>query len=144
MKVYMAGPIQHAQDYGKGWRGAVKASFGSVDWLDPFDKYDSTDGAETEIRREWTDEEIVEEDLVLIREADAVLVHWEEVPACGTPMEIVYAAEMYGKPVAVQTTVEEPSPWLTAHADFVAQTFQEAIDFLKDEVKSRQAVQHWG
>lgn len=126
MKVYMAGPIQHAQDYGKGWRNALKERHPDIEWIDPFDKYDHTEGAESEIRREWTDEEIVEQDLALIDEADAVLVHWEEVATCGTPMEIFYANQT-DKPVVVQTTVEDPSPWLTAHSYAVVSTFAEAI-----------------
>lgn len=131
MRVYLCGPIQHAQDYGKGWRNALKERHPDIEWIDPFDKYDSTEGSEDEIRREWTDEEIVQQDLELIEASDAVLVHWEEVPACGTPMEIAYAVQVFEVPVVVQTTVEEPSPWLTAHATAVVPTFAEAIHQLR-------------
>jgi len=69
--VYMAGPIQHAADRGKGWRNRVKQG-DECEWVDPFDKYDST----TEEGAEWSDEDIVENDLEMIDNSDALLVHW--------------------------------------------------------------------
>lgn len=127
MKVYMAGPIQHAHDDGKGWRQRVKERYDYIEWLDPFDKYDSTE-PEDQIREmdEVTEEYIVEEDLKLIHDSDAVLVHWENVPSVGTPMEIRYAY-VNDIPVVLQTTVDDPSPWLTYHADSVHETFDEAV-----------------
>jgi len=51
------------------------------------DKYDTH---EMEYK-EWTSEEIVQDDLELIADCDAILVHWLEVPTCGTPMEVFFA-----------------------------------------------------
>lgn len=127
-RVYMAGPIQHAQDRGKGWRERVKEQYDQLEWVDPIDKYDSASAA-----AEWEDERIVQEDLGLIDECEALLVHWEEVPTCGTPMEIRYA---YGedKLVVVQTTVpyDELSPWLTYHVNGVVPTFAGATNHLRE------------
>jgi hypothetical protein len=90
--VYLAGPIQHAADHGKGWRerlkcGDIKHS-ADVKFIDPLDKY-NTHEMEAE---EWSQENIVREDIELIAESDAVLVHWLEVPTCGTPMEVFFAS----------------------------------------------------
>lgn len=132
-KVYLAGAIQHASDHGKGWRQRVKNNYGKFGWLDPLDKYDSTKSFDN-ISDEWTNAEIVEGDLELIEESDALLVHWREVPSCGTPMEIVYAVQVFEIPVVVQTTVAEPSIWLLEHADAVVETFDEAIEALEEYI----------
>jgi hypothetical protein len=89
--VYLAGPIQHAADHGVGWRERLKDEDinheGNIEWIDPMDKYNTH---EMEYR-EWTSEDIVREDLEIISDCDAVLVHWIEVPTCGTPMEVFFA-----------------------------------------------------
>lgn len=124
--VYLAGPIQHAQDRGKGWRARVKDEYDECSWVDPFDKYDTTDPL-----AEWTEEDIVEDDLAMIDSCQALLVHWEEVPTCGTPMEMRYAYER-DIFIVVQTTVpqDELSPWLTYHASMMFETFDEAVETL--------------
>lgn len=127
-RVYMAGPIQHAGDHGKGWRERVKQRYDDIEWVDPIDKYDSTDEA-----AEWESEKIVEEDIKLINSCDALLVHWEEVATCGTPMEIRHAFER-SMPIVVQTTVpqDDLSPWLTYHVTAIHQSFRTTISALKD------------
>jgi nucleoside 2-deoxyribosyltransferase len=124
-RVYLAGPIQHANDNGKGWRARVKQTYDECQWIDPLDKYDATEHE----YEEWTDEQIVEDDLRMIDDADGLLVHWEEVPTCGTPMEIRYA---YANDIftVVQHTLDDPSPWLTYHAHVEVEAFQEAVDTL--------------
>lgn len=124
-KVYMAGPIQHAQDNGKGWRSRVKHKYDHIDWVDPIDKYDSTSEAAA-----WEDEKVVEQDKALIDDCDAMLVHYEKVPTWGTPREHEYAVQM-GIPVVVQTTEDKPSPWLTSDAVAVVKTFAEAVEVLQ-------------
>jgi len=121
--VYLCGPIQFAADRGKGWRNRVKRR-DECDWLDPFDKYDNT----TDEGAEWSDEAIVENDLNMINNSDALLVHWEEVPTAGTPMEIRYAYE-HGLPIVMQTTIplDRLSPWITYHTDTVSRSFDHAI-----------------
>lgn len=133
-KIYLAGPIQHVNDYGKGWRERLKQERDEFEWVDPMDKYNSMQDAEAE----WTDEDIVEEDLRLIDECSAVLVHWEAVPTAGTPMETFYASRN-GIPVVVQTTLQDPdiSPWISAHADAIVSTFDDAI-YVFDEYLSDQ------
>lgn len=125
--VYLAGPIQHAQDRGKGWRNIVKGYYDECEWVDPFDKYDTT----TEEGEEWDVEDIVEDDLAMIDDCQGVLVHWEEVPTCGTPMEMRYAYEQ-DIFIVVQTTVrhDELSPWLTYHASEIVATFDDAVETL--------------
>lgn len=124
--VYMAGPIQHVNDYGRGWRNFVKKRYpDACEWLDPLDEYNSMEEAEAE----WTDERIVKKDLDMIDRADALLVHWDTVPTCGTPMEIFYA-NVHDVPVIVQTTLPEYdlSPWLTHHSDYIVESFETALN----------------
>jgi len=131
--VYLAGPIQHSADRGKGWRQRVKEIDG-FEWIDPLEKYDNT----CDESEEWSNTKIVEEDLSLIDRSDAILVHWEEVPTCGTPMELRYAHEWL-TPVVAQTTVptERLSPWFTYHVDAIEKTFEDACFALDDVLKHR-------
>jgi nucleoside 2-deoxyribosyltransferase len=132
-KIYLSGPIQHSVDRGKGWRQRIKKVDG-FEWVDPLEKYeDAADESD-----EWSNTKIVEEDLSLIDDSDAVLVHWEEVPTCGTPMELRYAHESL-TPIVGQTTVpfERLSPWFTYHVDVIEPTFEDACFALDDVLKAR-------
>jgi nucleoside 2-deoxyribosyltransferase len=127
-KVYLAGPIQHVNDYGKGWREWLKNNRDEYTWIDPMDKYDTMAEAEDE----WTITDIVEDDLEMIDDSDAVLVHWDAVPTAGTPMEIFYSFHDAEVPVVVQTKLHESdvSPWIEYHATAIVETFDEAIEKL--------------
>ena len=122
-RVYLAGPIQHAQDHGKGWRNRIKSERDEFNWVDPFDQYDTKNESQ-----EWTSQEIIENDFFMIDNCRALLVHWEEVPTCGTPMEIRYAYEndIF---VVVQTKINQDdlSPWLKYHVDSIVESFDQAI-----------------
>jgi len=126
--IYLAGPIQHVNDYGKGWREWLKENRDAFEWNDPMDKYNSMEEAE----KEWTETDIVENDLTMIDNSDAILVHWDAVPTCGTPMEIFYSYHTAEVPVVVQTTLHESdiSPWLEYHASAIESNFDGAIDAL--------------
>ena len=53
---------------------------------------------------------IVENDLELIRDCDAVVVLYPEAHGIGTDMELFYAGVIVGKPVYVLTAMDHP--WL--------------------------------
>lgn len=125
-KVYLGGPIQHAQDNGKGWRALVKENYDECSWVDPLDTWNTHDEY-----KEWTDIDIVEDDLFMLDDCRGLLVHWEEVATCGTPMEMRYA---YNNNIftVVQTTIpkEKLSPWLRYHVNCIVETFDEAVNTL--------------
>lgn len=125
-RVYLAGPIQHAQDRGKGWRARVKDKYDHIEWVDPIDKYDGSSPANEDMAAEWEDERIVAEDKALIDDCDGIMIHYEKVPSWGTPREHEYAVEN-GLPVFVQTTEDDPSPWLTADAECVFERFEDVV-----------------
>jgi hypothetical protein len=136
--VYMAGPIQHVNDYGKGWRAHVRQEYDGIDWIDPTDMEDPTEAA-AEGNLGGT-EQLVEDEIRIVREADGMLVHWEEVPTCGTPMEMVYGqtANLWDDCrtstfVVTQTTVPEDdlSAFLTYHTDVMVESFDEAVETLE-------------
>lgn len=130
MNVYMAGPVHNTQDHGMGWRARIAGEYDDIEWVDPTDAYDPTKTYD-DIVRDWDGSDIVEKDLELLSECDAVLVHWENVVSVGTPMEIVYAHERFAIPVVVQTTVDDVPIWLEEHADALVETFDEAVDHLE-------------
>lgn len=151
LRVYLAGPIQHSGSRGKGWRERVKSMYDSIDWVDPIDKYDSSEEAtesttessdssttgETE-SSEWEDERIVEEDKQLILDCDAVLLHYELTPSWGTPREQEFAVQ-HGIPVYVQTAVPDSklSPWLTVDAEMVGYGFGDVVPQIKEDFDHR-------
>lgn len=116
----MAGPIEDAQDAGRGWRNWLEQNRDDIEWVNPEDL----------IEQDEFCEEYVEDEIELIKSSDAMLVHWEDVKTCGTPMEVVYAATLFDIPVIVQTTVEDPSKWLTYHATAIVDNFNDAIALL--------------
>jgi nucleoside 2-deoxyribosyltransferase len=120
-RVYLAGAIQHSRSRGKGWRQLLKSMSDDFEWVDPIDKYDSTNEA-----AEWEDERVVAEDKEMIDNCDAVLLHYEKVPSWGTPREQEYATAN-DIPVFVQTTADDPSPWLTVDAECVVPSFADAL-----------------
>lgn len=128
--IYLAGPIQHVSDYGKGWRSWLKQTHDDYDWIDPMDKYNTID----EAAAEWTNHDIVQNDLDMIDDADGLLAHWDTVPSAGTPMEIFYARRTSGGPVVIQTTLHEEdiSPWIEYHADAIVESFEEAVAAFDD------------
>jgi nucleoside 2-deoxyribosyltransferase len=131
-RIYLAGPIQHVNDYGKGWREWLKNNHTAFEWADPMEKYNTMQEAEAE----WSVTDIVEEDLAMIDDSDGLLAHWEAVPTAGTPMEIFYTARYTDKPVVIQTTLHDDdiSPWITYHADAIVDDFDSAIAELQAEL----------
>lgn len=113
--VYLAGPINHVDHNGIEWREQVADQFHGYEWVSPFDPMDNVTAAQIE----QNDESVVEQDLELIRGCDALLANWEQVPQCGTPMEIFYAKRIRNIPVFVATTDTDLSPWLQYHADCI-------------------------
>lgn len=140
--VYLCGPIQHAQDDGKGWRAYVRESYGhEFDFNDPWSKYDdeATNSQILDPGSEyyWSDVEIMEGDREQIDEADALLIHYAGESTWGSPREHEYVSE-WGRgpdiPVVIQLSDEEfYSPWMhDAYA--VVKTFEEAFTALRTAV----------
>lgn len=142
-RVYMAGPIQHVNDYGKGWRAHVKNEYDGIRWIDPTQMEDPTQAAAAGDL--GGTESLVESEIEIVRDADGMLVHWENVPTCGTPMEMVYGqtADKWDDHrtstfVVTQTTVPEAeqSAFLTYHSDVMVETFAEAVEALEDALRA--------
>lgn len=146
MKIYLAGPIQHAENNGRGWRKNLELWYDDVEFLNPLDKYDAAEDYD-DMRAEWDDEDVVEADLELIRESDGVLVHYEEgVPSYGTPCEAFYASRNLDKPVVAWAPASwvldyELPTWLSVCKDDFHWNRFVAMDRLIDIVKTEQAVQ---
>lgn len=112
-RIYLAGPVQHADDGGRGWRDRIKGEMPRGEWLDPLDKYDVPAG-DVDV----SPTEIVESDKAMIDEADAVLARYAHVPSVGTAMEILHAYER-DIPVFVWDDGDDSasmSPWISHHA----------------------------
>lgn len=136
--VYLAGPIQHVTDYGKGWRAQVKDEYDGIDWVDPTEIEDPTEAAAD--GNLGGSEQLARDEIRIVRECDGMLVHWEQVPTCGTPMEMVYAqtANKWNDHrtstfVVTQTTVPEGdrSAFLTLHSDVIVESFADGVESLK-------------
>lgn len=96
-KVYLAGPIQHSPDGGHGWRDRVIDGHRSLQYLNPLDFFDGSEDKATilpeDVAEDYetdtgefliTDEELVDKDVRMVREAEALLIGFpEKVPPFG-------------------------------------------------------------
>ena len=139
--IYLAGPIQHAEDGGYGWRDRVKSEFDThaVEWSDPLDKYDGPaegviihNGNPPEDAPPDADlvsiETLVETDKRMVDNADAVLVGWDDVPSAGTPMEVLHAHNQLTPVVIWYQGDAGLSPWMEYHSTFVTDTLAAAVE----------------
>jgi len=83
--LYLAGPVQHADDHGVSWRETAAETAHSFETADPLDKYnvglddlEIVHGGESG-EGEVTPAEIVHNDKRLIDESDAILVGFDNV-----------------------------------------------------------------
>jgi len=137
--LYLAGPVQHADDHGVGWRETVTELVNSFETANPLDKYnipvedltivrgDADASGDNEIHART----IIKNDKRLIREADAILVGYEDVQMTGTPMEVCWCDEVCPEtPIVVwmrdQTSRDELSPWWE-HADAFERSLTSAL-----------------
>jgi hypothetical protein len=79
----------------------------------------------------YTDAEIVERDLLDIRQSHLVLRHYLG-PSEGSPMECAYA-RVFGVPVVVSGIADPTtaSPWLRYHSVKILPTLEEAVTYIK-------------
>jgi nucleoside 2-deoxyribosyltransferase len=149
--VYMAGSVHHADDGGHGWRDAVERQHPNLVWVNPLDKYDGH-ANDVVIQRAHgprgvavgpgvelvSSAEIVESDKEMVEQADAVLVGWSpSIPACGTPMEVLFAWENDVPVVAwIREDVgfESVSPWLDYHSDYMTKEVDDAVEYIENNV----------
>jgi len=132
VKIYLAGPVADRDDSGAGWREAIKTEYGDeFEFLDPLDKYDPRDDGQPTAR------EIVESDLDLVMDADALLVRYDGEATWGTPMEVQFAHRR-DTPVALTWLGESPiSPWAEFHCDYLRSTTAGALSGLAAHFNGR-------
>ena len=149
--IYLAGPVQHADDGGHGWRDDVIAQYSDqLDFLNPLDKYDTPS---TEVEWLQPDEvpsdygdgievlsptEIVQADKSMISSSDVVLIGLRDnVPMYGTPREHEYAAVTLGKRVVVWHTEDMSlSPWTITDTDYLSTDLQRCMEYIiTNEIK---------
>lgn len=155
-KVYLAGPIMHADDGGHGWRNRIIDGYpDAFDWVNPLDKFDGGEASATVLPEELaadyetdegerviTDRQIVEADVAAVWDCDAILIGYpERVPTWGTPMEngLVWSRRATGqqraptKPIALWHGIpeEDLSPWLRYHTTYRTEYMNAAIEYLQ-------------
>ena len=140
--VYLAGPVQHADGGGAGWREQIQQCYADeYDFRDPLSKYNApADGltivegrSHPEIPNTVGTREIVEGDKGLLKESDGVLVGYSDVQSVGTPMEVMWAFER-AYPIAVwirdETPIADLSPWYRFHAGAITNHAEMALGHL--------------
>ncbi len=126
-KVYLSGPImdEHAGE-ARAWRQIAKKTLeDSFALLDP-------------MRRNFRDREvdssneIVEFDLLDIKNADIILVNYNK-PSIGTSMEVFHASHNLGKFVIAFSPFSfvNCSPWMVKYCTKILPTLEEACLYLK-------------
>ena len=124
--IYLSGPImdEHA-GAAREWRECAKSLLaGRYRLLDP-------------MRRKFVDREvdsaneIVEFDLLDVRNADIILVNYSR-PSIGTSMEVFYASHVLGKFVVAFSPYEyrERSPWMVRYCTKILGSLEEAAEYI--------------
>ena len=124
--IYLSGPImdEHA-GAAREWRECAKSLLaGRYRLLDP-------------MRRKFVDREvdsaneIVEFDLLDVRNADIILVNYSR-PSIGTRMEVFYASHVLGKFVVAFSPYEyrECSPWMVRYCTKILGSLEEAAEYI--------------
>ena len=124
--IYLSGPImdEHA-GAAREWRDCAKSLLaGRYRLLDP-------------MRRKFVDREvdsaneIVEFDLLDVRNADIILVNYSR-PSIGTSMEVFYASHVLGKFVVAFSPYEyrECSPWMVRYCTKILGSLEEAAEYI--------------
>ena len=124
--IYLSGPImdEHA-GAAREWRECAKSLLaGRYRLLDP-------------MRRKFVDREvdsaneIVEFDLLDVRNADIILVNSSR-PSIGTSMEVFYASHVLGKFVVAFSPYEyrECSPWMVRYCTKILGSLEEAAEYI--------------
>jgi hypothetical protein len=125
VKIYLAGAINGCTDEECiDWREYVKSKVGAENTLDPMRR----DYRGKEMERV---NEIVEGDKADIESSTHLMVNFEKA-SVGTSMEILFAWEK-DLPIIVVTPKEiKLSPWLIYHVDKIVHTYDEAIEWCKN------------
>ena len=124
--IYLSGPImdEHA-GAAREWRECAKSLLaGRYRLLYP-------------MRRKFVDREvdsaneIVEFDLLDVRNADIILVNYSR-PSIGTSMEVFYASHVLGKFVVAFSPYEyrECSPWMVRYCTKILGSLEEAAEYI--------------
>ena len=127
-KVFLAGPIQGFEDK-QNYRVILSRLLEEAGYkvVDPWKReklYYRADAVDVETARK-----VVERDLSDIDRCDFFLAHMPVLSA-GVCMELFYAKRS-GKTTLVILTLENPSLWIIAHADYVFKSIEEFEGFLK-------------
>jgi nucleoside 2-deoxyribosyltransferase len=130
--IYQAGPIQNVDDNGTGWRNRFVEDYPEYNWLNPLDKYNPSDvdDFENEGYGATDIENIVEGDKNMIINSDFVFVNYQDCRSNGTSMEILFSYDM-DIPVIIWNHVNEPSPWVIYHSDYISTYETECIDYIE-------------
>lgn len=124
--IYLSGPIMDEHEgVAREWRESARQLFGGkYRLLDP-------------MRRKFVDREvdsaneIVEFDLLDVRNADIILVNYSR-PSIGTSMEVFYASHVLGKFVVAFSPYEyrECSPWMVRYCTKILGSLEEAVAYI--------------
>ncbi len=124
--IYLSGPIMDEHEgTAREWRETAKGILGArYRLLDP-------------MRRKFVDRqvdsanEIVEFDLLDVRNADIILVNYNRA-SIGTSMEVFYASHVMGKFVVAFSPLEyqDCSPWMVRYCTKILGSLEEAAEYI--------------
>lgn len=120
-KIYLSGAIEDSSDPGR-WREDIKMAntTDSLSFIDPL---------------EFDGDEVVKCRKAIVKEADGVLVHYEEECESWQPAMEMFMAYVKDKPVVVwtgqfQNPKEQLDDWLLEHTDAVHKNGRDALNKL--------------
>lgn len=142
--VYLAGPVQHMDDGGHGWRDDVEWSYDEqIDFLNPLDKYDTPatevvwlgpgedESDYPDAEEVCTPQDIIDADKEMIDESDVVFIGLREsVPMYGTPREHEYALQTDTPVVVWYDEGMDLSPWTIEGTAFLSTSLKDCMEYI--------------
>jgi nucleoside 2-deoxyribosyltransferase len=144
--VYLAGPIEFADDDGKTWRNETIELFSDVDYVNPHDIFSREEiqkvykpTLEGEIPEGNYDEFILDEEVTTqekqeILRCDAVFVGFQDIKSRGTCMEMMFCY-LNRIPIYIwnMDKLDDIPLWVTSHAQYISDSREKVIEKIKGD-----------
>lgn len=125
--IYLSGSCKNSENYGNGWRKAIKFELEhTTDYIcfNPNDYYNYGD------LKPKTDKECMQFFLHKLRTTDLVIVNLDNSnSSVGTGMELILAHELH-KPIIGFNDNDTTYPWSRELCDVVLETEDEVVDYI--------------
>ena len=132
-KIYLAGGMGNLSfvEYAS-WRRRLKQSLKDISVERRLDITDPSRFYNFEEKNYKSQKEIMEFDLYKVRNADLVIVNFNDPNSIGTAMELMLSRELHIPIVGINADQKELHPWLTECCIRICDNWEELVEYVRD------------